>query len=65
MASTSTPAETTTVNNQFVGQDVQVASADGTVGFFGATPVAQPTDASVTDFATLKVALQNLGLIGS
>ena len=35
-----------------------------TLGFFGATGVVQPTAASVTDYASLKVALQNLGLIG-
>lgn len=36
-----------------------------TLGFYGATGVVQPTSASVTDYASLKVALQALGLIGS
>ena len=54
----------TTPSTQFVGQDIQIASATGTVGFFGVTPVVQPTSASVTDYASLKVALQALGLIG-
>jgi hypothetical protein len=65
MATSSTPAVQTTATTQFVGQDVKVGSAAGTVGFFGKTPIAQPTSASITDYATLKVALQNLGLIGA
>lgn len=37
--------------NQFVGQDIQVASASGTLGFFGGTPVVKTTSAgSVTGF---------------
>lgn len=36
-----------------------------TLGFYGNAGVAQPTSASVTDYASLKVALQALGLIGS
>ena len=35
-----------------------------TLGFFGILGVTQPTSASVTDYASLKVALQNLGLVG-
>ena len=38
--------------------------ATQTIGFFGSTGVTQPTSASVTDYASLKVALQALGLIG-
>lgn len=36
-----------------------------TLGFYGNAGVVQPTSASVTDYASLKVALQALGLIGS
>ena len=45
MATTSTPAVQTTVTNQFIGSDVRIASATGTLGFFGATPVAKTTSA--------------------
>lgn len=65
MSTSSTPAVTLTPTVQFLGQNVLAASEDGTVGFFGVTSVAQPTAASVTDYASLKVALQALGLIGS
>lgn len=66
MPSTSTPATTTTEIKQVLGNgDVQITDANGKVGFYGKAPAAQPTAASVTDFATLKVALQNLGIIGS
>lgn len=65
MATSSTPAVTTTGTTQFIGPDVQIGeSAADVLGFYGKTPVVQPTSASVTDFATLKVALQALGLIG-
>lgn len=40
-------------------------TATETVGFFGSTGTAQPTSASITDYASLKVALQALGLIGA
>lgn len=36
-----------------------------TLGFYGVTGVAQVASASVTDYASLKVALQALGLIGA
>lgn len=39
--------------------------AGGTVAFFGGTGSTQATSAAVTDFATLKTALQNYGLIGT
>ena len=65
MSVTSTPAVTTSDTTQFVGSEVKVGSTDGKVGFFGKAPIAQPTSASVTDYASLKVALQNLGIIGS
>lgn len=48
-----------------VSGTVIAGSANSTIGFYGVDPVAQPTSASVTDFASLKVALQNLGLIGT
>lgn len=50
---------------QYIGPDAQLGSGVGTVGAFGNDPVSQPTSASVTNFATLKTALQNLGWIGS
>jgi hypothetical protein len=37
----------------------------GTVAFFGGTGSTLATSAAVTDFATLKTALQNYGLIGT
>jgi ABC-type spermidine/putrescine transport system permease subunit II len=37
----------------------------GTLAFFGVTGATRATSAAVTDFATLKVALQNYGLIGT
>ncbi len=60
-------AGVTTVSSpavQFLGQDVQIGGASGTVGAFGADPVVQPLSADVTDYASLKVALQALGWIG-
>ena len=62
---TSTPSNVDVEQTQFVGPEVLVATADGKVGFFGTTPIVQPTSASVTDYASLKVALQNLGILGS
>jgi hypothetical protein len=44
---------------QFLGQDVLAASAAGTVGFFGTTPVVQQT---VSDLATVIAALKAYGL---
>jgi hypothetical protein len=35
------------------------------VAFFGGTGSTRATSAAVTDFATLKTALQNYGLIGT
>ena len=43
----------------------RVGVAGGTVAFFGGTGSTRATSAAVTDFATLKVALQNYGLIGT
>ena len=37
----------------------------GTVAFFGGTGSARATSAAVTDFATLKTALQAYGLVGT
>ena len=59
------PVEIVTSQKQFVGPDVQVASDDGKVGFFGKEPVVQIASAAVTDYATLKAALQAYGLIGA
>lgn len=61
----SSPSVTTAPVVQFVGEDIMIANATGTVGFYGKNPVVQPTSASVTDYASLKVALQALGIIGA
>lgn len=50
---------------QYVGPDVQIGDVGGTVSFFGKAPVAQATSASITDYATLKLYLQSIGLIGA
>jgi hypothetical protein len=42
-----------------------VGASTSSLGFFGATGATRATSAAVTDFATLKVALQNYGLIGT
>jgi hypothetical protein len=47
------------------GTATTLGAATGAVGFFGATPTTQATSAAVTDFATLKAALQSYGLVGS
>lgn len=73
MSSTSTPAVTLTPVVQFVGQDVLIGNADGTVAFYGETPVAQQAGiANATDAATaitqlnLVIArLETLGLIAT
>jgi len=66
MTVTSTPATTTNDVVQILGNgDVKVGDASSKIGFYGKAPAAQPTAASITDYATLKVALQNLGLIGA
>jgi hypothetical protein len=69
--SSTTVAGVTTVTSpvtQFLGQDVQVASSDGTVGFYGTTPVAKPTVTGARDetegaLANLLAALASLGII--
>lgn len=45
--------------------NTNVGVSGGTVGFFGATGSTRATSAAVTDYASLKVALQNYGLIGT
>jgi len=42
-----------------------VGAAGGSLGFFGTSPAPQATAAEVTDFASLKTALQAYGLVGS
>lgn len=54
-----TNALTVGATNTYVGV------SGGTVGFFGATGSTRATSAAVTDFASLKVALQNYGLVGT
>lgn len=73
MASTVTSGNTVVSSPvvQFLGQDVQVAGAAGTIGAFGATPVTQPaaianaTDAAsaITQLNLALAALRSLGLI--
>jgi hypothetical protein len=45
--------------------NTNVGLSGGTVGFFGATGSTRATSAAVTDYASLKVALQNYGLVGT
>lgn len=45
--------------------NTNVAVSGGTLAFFGVTGAARATSAAVTDFASLKVALQNYGLVGT
>lgn len=45
--------------------NTNVAVSGGTLAFFGATGSTRATSAAVTDYASLKVALQNYGLIGT
>lgn len=42
-----------------------VGVSGGTVGFFGITGASRATSAAVTDFASLKTALQGYGLVGT
>lgn len=51
------PVDIVTPQTQFVGPDVEVASAIGTVGFYGETPVSR---ISVTGSVTGGTALPNL-----
>lgn len=48
-----------TNENQFVGPDVLIANAAGTVGFFGATPVVEQTVAAEATDAATTLALAN------
>jgi hypothetical protein len=59
-AVTGSPADVTVA-----GTVTRVAASGGTLAFFGVTGSARATSAAVTDFATLKTALQNYGLIGT
>lgn len=66
----STPSEVDVSQTQFVGPEVLVGNVDGKVGFFGATPIVEPTvAAAATDPATtqalansIRTILINLGL---
>jgi hypothetical protein len=66
---TSTPSEVDISQTQFVGPEVQVASAFGSIGFYGADPVAQlSVTGSVTAgtaLTNLLVALDTLGLVNN
>jgi hypothetical protein len=55
----SQPAVTQTPTTQFVGPEVQVGSADGMLGFFGTTPVAEQSVAAAASDLTTVVALAN------
>jgi hypothetical protein len=70
MTTTSTPAVTTTAIVQFIGPDVQIGTAAGTVGFLGKTPTtAAALPAAATDLTSaealvnaIAVQLKALGL---
>lgn len=47
------------------GTTLKLGLTGGTIGFFGAAGAVRATSAAVTDYASLKTALQNYGLIGS
>lgn len=55
----------TTTVVQFIGGEVQIGGTGGKVGFFGKSPIGQLAGIGITDFATLKVGLQGLGLIST
>jgi len=42
-----------------------IGASTAVIGFFGATGSTRATSAAVTDYASLKVALQNYGLVGT
>jgi hypothetical protein len=42
-----------------------IGASTAVLGFFGATGSTRATSAAVTDYASLKVALQNYGLVGT
>lgn len=57
---------TGTTNALTIGStSLRLGVTGGTMGFFGHTGTSRPTSASVTDYASLKTALQNIGLIGT
>lgn len=57
---------TGTTNALTVGSTtLRLGVTGGTVAFFGGTGSALATSAAVTDFASLKTALQNYGLVGT
>jgi hypothetical protein len=63
----STVSGITTVTStvvQFVGPNVQVGSATGTIGFYGKDPIAKQTGVAVTA-AGVHAALVALGLIAA
>lgn len=68
---TSTPAQTLSPTTQFVGEDIQVANAAGTVGFYGATPLTIQTiapaatgPATTQDLAnSIRTIMLDLGLV--
>ena len=55
----SQPAVTQTPTTQFVGPEVQVGSLSGTLGFFGATPIAEQSVAAASSDLTTVIALAN------
>ena len=57
---------TGTTNALTIGSTtLRLGVTGGTVAFFGGTGSARATSAAVTDFATLKTALQAYGLVGT
>ena len=53
------PVEITTAQTQFVGPEVEIASASGKVGFFGTAPVVEQTIAAAATDAATTQALAN------
>jgi hypothetical protein len=57
---------TGTTNALTIGSTtLRLGVTGGTVAFFGGTGSTRPAGAGITDFATLKTALQAYGLIGT
>lgn len=68
---TNTPEVTPNPNTQYIGEDVCIATADGSVGFYNTAPVAQQTvgpaatdlDSALVLINEMRAALIALGLV--
>ena len=58
---------TTGVTNALTigSSSLRLGVTGGTMGFFGHTGTVRATSAAVTDYLSLKTALQNIGLVGT